>query len=160
MAKFVVGKGIDEYLEQLRKLSNNADDYIGKSVYEGAKIVADAVRREIQALPIDDDKKHKIRRQGIETVQKEGLLNGFGISKMGNDNGFRHVKIGFDGYNGKVTKKYKNGQPNVMIARSLESGTSFSNKNPFVTRAVKASKGNAEKEMKQIFEKEIEKIMK
>ena len=79
---------------------------------------------------------------------------------MQDQSGFKHVKIGFAGYNGKVTRKYPNGQPNLMIARTLEAGNSFTQKNSFVTRAINASKGRAEKEMAQIFDKEIEKLMK
>lgn len=160
MAKFVVGSGIEEYLKQLRQLSDKADDCIGKSVYEGAKVVADAVKREINSLPIDNDKKHKSKRTGVTSEQKQGLLDGFGIAKMQDEGGFKHVKLGFAGYNNKVTKKYPNGQANLMIARTLESGNSFTVKNPFVTRAINSSKGQAERQMQQIFDDEIEKIMK
>ena len=58
---------------------------------------------------------------------------------MQNDSGYRHVKIGFDGYNDVKTRKYPKGQPNAMIARVTESGSSYREKTPFIRTAVQSS---------------------
>ena len=99
----------------------------------------------------------------IDTVtlpQKAGLLDGFGISRMKDDGGFVNVKLGFDGYNSTRTEKYPRGQPNVLIARSVNSGTTFRKKTKFVDKAVNSAKKAAEAAMDAACSREIEKIMK
>lgn len=161
MARFEFG-GIDNYISQLNKLQQSTKDgVVGKTVYAGAAVVADSVRRAIQALPVGDG-----RAQGgglVDTVtlpQKAGLLDGFGISRMKNDDGFVNVKLGFDGYNATRTEKYPKGQPNVLIARSVNSGTTFRKKTKFVDKAVNSAKRAAETAMDAACSREIEKIMK
>lgn len=161
MARFEFS-GIDNYISQLNKLQQSTKDgVVGKTVYAGAEVVADSVRRAIQALPVGDGR----ARNGdlVDTVtlpQKAGLLDGFGISPMRDDNGFINVKLGFDGYNATRTKKYPRGQPNVLIARSVNSGTTFRKKTKFVDKAVNSAKKAAETAMDAACSREIEKIMK
>ena len=47
----VTFKGIDAYIGQLKKLQNKSDEVIGRAVYDGAAVVADAIRKEIDAIP-------------------------------------------------------------------------------------------------------------
>ena len=161
MAKFQFN-GIDAYIKQLNELqAATKAGVVGKTVYAGAAVVADSVRRAIQALPVGDG-----RAQGgglVDTVtlpQKAGLLDGFGISRMKDDDGFVNVKLGFDGYNSTRTEKYPRGQPNVLIARSVNSGTTFRKKTKFVDKAVNSAKKAAEAAMDATCNREIEKIMK
>lgn len=150
---------MDKYLQQLEKLTD-AREYIGEAVYAGAGIVADNVRSQIQGLPVAQ----KFARNGesistITSVQKRGLLDGFGISPMRDDGGYYHVKLGFAGYNGQKTHNYPHGVPNSVIARSIVSGTSFRQKNDFVGRAVRNTKNKAQNEMEKKIEEAIKKIM-
>jgi hypothetical protein len=69
------------------------------------------------------------------------------------------VKLGFAGYNSTITDKYPNGQPNSMIARSLQSGTSFRARIPFVDNAVSAKKSACEQKMIETFDKVLAKEM-
>lgn len=149
MAKFQVGDGIDKYMEQLRNLEYTGRETIGAAIYKGADMVADAVKANIEALP----------ESACSDVEKEGLLRGFGIARMQDENGYFNVKIGFDGYNDDKTKKYPNGKANSMIARSIEGGTSWKPKHPFVAPAIKATRDAAEKAMAEEVEKQIEQIM-
>lgn len=161
MARFEFS-GIDNYISQLNKLQQSSKDgVVGKTVYAGAEVVADSVRRAIQALPVGDGR----ARDGglVDTVtlpQKAGLLDGFGISRMKDDDGFVNVKLGFDGYNSTRTEKYPRGQPNALIARSVNSGTTFRRKTKFVDKAVNSAKKAAETAMDAACSREIEKIMK
>nr|DAH74332.1 MAG TPA: hypothetical protein [Caudoviricetes sp.] len=158
MATFQFG-GIDNYIKQLNKLQQSTKDgVIGKAVYAGADVVANSVRSAIQSLPEGREGDSSL---GIVTpAQKRGLLDGFGISRMRDDDGFVNVKLGFDGYNSVETKKYPNGQPNALIARAVNSGTSFRKKTRFLDKAVNASKKAAEAAMDAACSREIEKIMK
>lgn len=161
MARFEFS-GIDNYISQLNKLRQSTKDgVVGKTVYAGAEVVADSVRRAIQSLPVGDGR----ARDGglVDTVtlpQKAGLLDGFGISRMKDDDGFVNVKLGFAGYNATRTKRYPRGQPNALIARSVNSGTTFRKKTKFVDKAVSSARKSAEAAMDAACSREIEKIMK
>lgn len=149
MAKFQVGSGIDEYISQLRNLEFNTEDLIGRAIYKGADIVADAIKANIESMP----------SSACTDVEKAGLLNGFGIARMQDENGYFNVKAGFDGYNDDVTKKWPHGKPNSMIARSIEGGTSWKAKHPFIAPAVRSSRDAAEKAMAEEIEKGINETM-
>lgn len=157
--RLTIGKGMDTYLKRLGNLSVSAPEVVGEAIYYGADIVADAIKKNIDALPVDDRQYVDGPRNGLRTVQKKGLYSSFGIAKLRNDNGYVNVKAGFDGYNKLVTTKYPMGQPNAMIARTIESGNSFTKKHPFVAPAVKATKDTAEKKMAEIVDLRTQKIM-
>ena len=157
MARFEFG-GIDNYIKQLNKLqAATKDDVIGKTVYAGAAVMADAVRATIQALP--EGKESEAVFGVITPAQKRGLLEGFGISRIEDDNGFVNVKLGFDGYNSVKTRKYPNGQPNALIARAVNSGTSFRKKTKFMDKTVNSKKKATEAKMAEVCDREIKKAM-
>lgn len=148
MAKWIVGKGLDSYISYLQKIDAVTDEAIGEAVYEMAKVVADSVRSGIQALPTVSNQAniatYKKGYSRLSDEEKQGLLDGFGVSPMQDDGGYINVKLGFDGYNSVKTKKYPKGQPNALIARVTESGSSYREKTPFIRPAVNASKKQAE----------------
>ena len=163
MARFNIGRGIDDYIAQLGNLADGSGDAVGHAVYQGAKVVADAIKSEIGGIPVNDHPPILKGGQKIGTIttkQKQGLIDGFGISKMKDESGYKNVKIGFSGYNGEKTDKYPNGQPNPMIARAVNSGTSFRTKNAFVDRATRKNRAQAEEAMKKTIDEEITKKMK
>lgn len=160
MAKWTVGKGLDDYIALLGNLEFKAPDVCGMAIYQGAKIVADQIRSNIEALPVSESKSTKGGRRNPTQAEKDGLLEGLGVAKKQTDGSFINVKIGMDGYNNDRTKKYPNGKPNAMIARSIESGTTFMNRIPFISRAVSSTKAAAEAAMKDEVDKQIAKIMK
>ena len=159
MEKWKNSPDLDKYLATLEKLTD-AREYIGEAIYAGADIVADEVRSQIQALPVAQ----KFAKEGeklntITSVQKKGLLDGFGIARMKKDGDYYNVKLGFAGYNGQKSHQYKNGQPNSVIARSVCSGTSFRQKNDFVGRAVRGTKSSAERKMEEKLDEAIKKLL-
>lgn len=148
MAKFVVGKGLDNYIAYLQKINLLSSDMVGEAVYDMAKVVADKVRANIEALPaVSNAANIAAYKQGISRLsepEKQGLLDGFGVSSIQNNDGYVNVKLGFDGYNSVKTKKYPNGQPNALIARVTNSGSSYRQKTRFVDKAVSAARKQAE----------------
>ena len=159
MAKMKI-KGLREYENRLLKLENLTREILGEAIYEGAGLVADAVKSSIESIPIDERYvTGGATLYGITPEQKAGLRDGFGIARMRDDNGFLNVKLGFDGYNSQVTKKYPGGQPNSLIARSVNAGTSFRQRIPFIDNAVNQTKGAAEQKMTETAEKAIGKAM-
>lgn len=159
MAKLKL-RGLEEYEKKLLELKNLSREMIGEAIYEGAAVVADEVRKNIQALPIDDRfVRNGEMLYGVTEEQKAGLLDGFGISRLQDDGGYLNVKLGFSGYNSVRTKNYPNGQPNSVIARSVNSGTSFRQRNPFVDSAVSNARSQAEEKMKQKFDEALSDVM-
>lgn len=154
-------QGLKEYEEMLSKLDKDTVPMIGRALYEGGKVVADEFRREVEALPVVAPNVRGTSERkltGITSEQKRGLLQGLGIAKMRSRYGVHDIKIGFDGYNSVHTKKYPGGQPNAMIARSVNAGSSFRAATHFADRAARNSKARAEKAMQQQFDKDLKKI--
>ena len=149
MAKIHVGTGIDNYIKDLQNLEHKAPEAIGAAIYKGAGIITDEIRKNINALP----------KSVAPDLAKKGLLDGLGISRQGNDSGFINVKAGFAGYNEHYTKKYPAGHPNAMIARSIEGGTSWMPKHPFVAPAIRSKKEEAEKTMADVIDKYLKENM-
>ena len=159
MAKMKI-KGLREYENRLLKLENLTREILGEAIYEGAGLVADAVKSSIESIPIDERYvTGGATLYGITPEQKAGLRDGFGIARMRDDNGFLNVKLGFEGYNSQVTTKYPGGQPNSVIARSVNAGTSFRQRIPVIDNAVNQTKGAAEQKMTETAEKAIGKVM-
>lgn len=157
-------KGLEEYEVRLAKIGSLkfSQESASAVIYEGASIIADAIRAEIAKLEVIDythrgTEENKIN--GVTAAQKEGLLDGLGITPLEEKNGFYNRKIGFDGYNRQKTKKYPQGQPNSMIARSVNSGTSFREKNPFVDETARKKKPEVEKAMAEAFDRILKKKM-
>jgi len=160
VARFKVSPNLEKYNQKIYALGAEAQAYIEQAVKEGANPVADAVRAGIDGIPIDDEYHKKGEtRSGLRKIQRVGLSYSLGVAPIRNDSGFINVKVGFDGYNRMSTKQFPNGQPNAMIARSIESGTSIMQAHPFVGPAVSKSRKQAEKIMEQSIDKSINSIM-
>ena len=145
MARITVDGGA-EFLAALSRLEAGREEAQKQAIYAGAKIVADAIRSNIEALPHVSDHQGLIayrarQKTALTYTAKKGLLDGLGITKIDQDDaGNWNAKIGFDGYNDMKTKHWPEGQPNQMIARSVESGSSVVDKHPFVAPAVRSTK--------------------
>lgn len=155
MAKaFINTKGLEDLVMTLQRVSDRSEEIIDKAIEEGAGIVADAVRAEINALPVGKEYGHPSeKRNTVYPEEKASLSSSFGISKPMTLDGSRNVKVGFGGYN-------KDGKANILIARSLNSGTSFSKKFGFFNRGVRKSKAAATQKVEETLREEIRKITK
>lgn len=160
MATFKVSDGIDNYIRQLQNCADKTENIIKRSAWEGARVVMDAVKAEAQTIPTHGSTKGSTDIvNGLTPTQKAGVIASLGIAHFRQDGNFLNVKIGSDGYNTVYTKKYPKGQPNAMLIRSLESGTSFRNPYPFVSRAVSKTRGKSIEAMRKQCDEEIKKIM-
>ena len=162
MAKFVAMKGLKEYELKLSKLGADANKVAKMAVYDGAAIMADEIRKGIEGLPIVSGygtEKNPLPG-GVTKSQKQGLLDGMGIAQIETTDGYVNTKIGFDGYNSTKTEKYPQGQPNQLVARGVESGTSWKQAHPFIKSAISRARKRVEKKMAETLEEEIERRMK
>ena len=163
MAKFSV-MGLEEYALKLSRLGTAAPSVAKMALYEGAAVVIEAIKENIRALPVVENRRFRgsDKYLGITATNKNDLLNSVGVSPMDrNNDGDWNVKVGFDGYGSPktITKKHKKGLPNVLLARSIESGTSIRRKIPFVRPAINASKAKVNAVMGAVIEREQRKIM-
>jgi len=162
MAKFQF-EGVDDLIAEYSKLYDNTEEMIGKAIYQGAGVVFKSIQQAVDGINTDDSHEFGTSdnpKSGPTSIQKQGLIHSLGIAKMRNDGGFRNVKIGFDGYNYVKTKTWPKGQPNAMVARSIESGTSWMSKQPFMRKAENSSKRRCEQVMADTIDKELTKIVK
>lgn len=161
MATVQFKKG-DEYLARISKLDESIKDaVIGPAIYGAADIVTREIRSELDRLPTDERYGTvSDPTNGPKVGQVKALKATLGIARMQSDAGYYNVKIGWDGYNQIKTKAWPNGEPNQMVARSIERGTSFMRANPFVKKAVAKVRKKAIESMKTTVDQKIEAIMK
>lgn len=160
MARFKVSPKLEEYNRKIYELGADAVEYLEKAVKAGADPVADAIRSNLNNIPVDDGyKKPGEIRNGLKKIQKAGLQHSLGIAPIRNDRGFINVKVGFDGYNRLQSSRWESGQPNTLVARSIEGGTSYMAAHPFIAPAVQSTRKTAKNKMKEVVETEIKKRM-
>lgn len=137
MAKFQTVEFDTEGL--LEKLERSTDAIMSMTLYEGARVMADAIKE--------------------ATPKKSGdLKDSLGIAKFDHKDGSVSTAISFEGYDRK-------GVANVLKARILERGRVNSNgvtvgKHPFIKNAVRKARGKSLEAMKRKFEELIQKIQK
>lgn len=157
MAKFIF-EGINDLVATYQRLGIDTDQMVRRAVYNGAKVVADGTKAALQALPTDDSFDRGEPRTSITSKQKAGLIDGFGISKMKEENGYINVKLGVHGRNKERTKTFPGGEPNVAVARQLETGTSYMQKNPVFSRTAKNLKNACEQAMQDSLDRDLKAI--
>lgn len=160
MAKIEM-KGLNAYTAVLSNLERSVKtEVIGKAIYDAAGMVTDEIQKGISSIPTDNTygwKNHLAN--GITSKQKAGLHNGLGISHMRDDFGYLNVRVGFDGYNDVKTTAFPNGQPNLLIARAVERGTSYVKATPFMKRSIERVRKKAMESMRITVDTNIAKIM-
>lgn len=125
--------GIDEYADKLAELADRAPGVCKYALYEGAAVVADAIKARI---PMDTG----------------DLSDSMALTTMRNEDGMIYTKVVFEGYDSK-------GTPNALKANVLEKGNSHVSARPFVRPAVNASRGAAVAAIGAAFDRKINEIM-
>ena len=140
---YKVGKGIDKYIQNMTNLALESEEITKRGVYDGMKVVADAIVAGIGGIKPG---------HGITEADIEGLRTGFGIARIENRGGTINTKSGFAGKNSK-------GKRNSVVAREIESGTSYRTKQSFVGTAGRQAKAAAEQAIAKTIDDEINKRM-
>lgn len=157
-------KDLDAFERNLRKLGNEGKGICKMALYDGAAVAANALRNSVNGLSrVPDVEGINAARKGVPTIltvsQKNGLRNGLGISPMKMKGRIISVKVGFDGYNSVKTKRWPNGQPNVMIAASCEHGSSAMLEQPFIAPTFRANSAQMQRAMVKTATDQISKIL-
>ena len=155
MATRLTVKGLEEFISKLEELGSKGNEMARHSLYEGAGVMADRIKSSINGIPTrpeESNPKSTGMQSGITPTQKQGLVDGFGISRMRNVGGGVNVKIGFGGVNG-------DGRSNASVADAAESGRSWIQPTHFFSQAVNGSTGAAQSAMEQEFDRQVRQIM-
>lgn len=152
-------EGMEQFLELLIATEKQTDRIVGRSIHPGAKIVADTCKNYMEMFIITENGRHQHGQHYPTEKQLNGLIKSMGIAKIKRKyGGIFDVKLGFDGYNDVKTKKYPKGQPNAMIARSINSGSTYMKRQPFMDMTIRVSKDKAEAKIVEQFDTELEKF--
>lgn len=137
--------GLDEVISRIKAMGEDVEAVQKQAVYAGMAVIRDEVIKQINALPVQKGyiPKGDLPRDVITPREKEQLLKHIGIASMDTKNGTVSTAISFDGYTDIVTKKYPKGLPAVLVARSINSGSSARQKHPFMRQAQAAAKSKA-----------------
>ena len=162
MARRNTVTGGEEFSSKLAGLTGDTAIRVMKAAcYAGADTLADALKNEVQNLPVQHGyMRGKQKRNVIGGHDKKMLQERIGVSRIDATGDKASVAVGFNGYNDRPTKKYPRGVPIQLIARSIESGSSVREKNPFVRRAYNRVKSEAQQTAINAGQKAIDDLIK
>ena len=152
-------EGMEELDRMLRALGEKAEGIASGALYEGAGIMADEINKgakTIKTAPFKYAAGGQMRLPSPE--EKAAVLSGdgAGIARFKNTGRSITTSIGFgrSGY-ANVNGKRK---PIPLIVNSINSGTSFMKKQPFVRKAVRNARKQASEAITQTIIEGIETI--
>lgn len=136
-------EGMNELLRGMEKLPEKATKVAAEALYEGAGIVADAVSGAVQGIATEPFHYATGGRTRKPSPEEKALVAGakHGVAKFRKNGISVQTSVGYQnaGY-GTINGKTK---PIPQVANAINSGTSFMQRQPFMTRAFSQSKGAA-----------------
>ena len=159
MAMTMKTEGLDALGQQLAKLGEQARDIASGALYDGAGVMADAVNAGIGKIRTAPFKYATGNEKRLPSPQeKAALKRKAGIAKFRKDTDGVDTLVGLakSGYTQVAGKR----KPVAVIARSINSGTSFMQKQPVIRQAVTGAKASAEAAIISKAETMIEEITK
>lgn len=160
-------KELDALMSSLVKMANKTEEVSKKTVFSGAKVMADGMKTKLNCIPtVPDDSwgTPNKRLHGLRTSEKAELIRGFGISRVKKEGDEYFVKLGF--FKGlasgdyKKSPSFKSGVPLVMLASQIDKGTSWMTRYPFVRPTFNAYKQATINAMRERFNSEVSNIFK
>lgn len=149
-------KGLKEYVAKLENLSNsfNAEVCVENAVTKGAEVVSEMTLDALRSMETDDTwAKDGSKRKSIRTYERDDLIKVWGVTPLQVKNNVVDRKTGVDyGYNRANT-------PNILVARAMEKGTSFMEKNPVISRTSRKARKPCLEAMQESLNNDINRIM-
>ena len=156
MAGSMRTEGTAELAAMLAKLGESANDIAKGALYEGAKVVADAYTAAVGRIAVSARRWHKEPGGRLPTKEERDAIK-IGVADFRGDGGAEvdtivGVPEGYTTVNGrkKATK---------LIARSINSGTSFMQKQPVFRKASSSSRNAAQEAMVRKADEMIEELV-
>lgn len=136
----------DAFSMMLERAEANTEQVARAALIAGAEVIADRMKQNLKGILSDAATGQLVAAFGITPVKQDRELNW-------------NVHLGFDGYQQPPQRRWPQGVPFQLIARSFESGAGdWRPKKPFAKPAVQATKEQALQAMKRAAERELEKI--
>ena len=156
----VTTAGMDSLTQMLDKLGNAAQGVASAGLYEGAGVMADAVSRSVRGIDTEPFHYAAGGRTRKPSPEEKALIESapHGVTKFRKTGTDVSTSVGFSksGY-GKLAGRTK---PIPLIANSINSGTSFMEKQPFFRKAVSQNRKAALAAIEDGINKRIEEITK
>lgn len=135
--------GLDNMIQKFGKIPETAGKIAAEALYEGAGVMADAVSRAVNGIATEPFKYAAGGRKRKPSPEEKEILKKAkkGVAKFRKNGVSVQTSVGMQnaGYaelNGKT-------KPIPLIANSINSGTSFMQKQPFMRKAFSQTKGAA-----------------
>ena len=140
--------GLDDLGRMLAELGQKAEEVASRALYDGAGVMADAFSA--AAKRIKAEKQRKRNPKGEHTParwptpdEKAAVVKAVGIAKFNKNGGEVDTIVGVGGSAGYAMVDGKR-KPVLLIARSINSGTSFMRKQHVFRKAMNSAKAEAE----------------
>lgn len=154
--------GMAEISETLSKMDEKAPGVASKALYEGAGIMADEIKKSAATIRTASFKWASSRKGQTRLPspeEKEIVMQAdAGIAKFNKNGTEVDTSVGFR--NAGYTQLKGKTVPIPKIVNSINSGTSFMNKQPFVRKAASSGGKKAIAAMKEVIETEFEAMTK
>lgn len=132
--------GTAELVEMLRKLGDDAPDIAAQALYEGAKVVADAYAAGAKSI-LARERRHSEPGGRYPTPEEKAAVRHIGVAGFRKDGDSVSTVVGVaEGYAAVKGKK----KAIRLLARSINSGTSFMKKQPVFRKASSRSRSAAQ----------------
>jgi len=149
-------EGLEELSAILGRLDSEAELVASGALYEGAGVIADAMSNAVDSIKTAPFK-YKRESRMPSPEEKEALRGKIGIAKFRKNGSEVDTIVGFTRGNGYVMLG-KRKTAVRLIARSINSGTSFMGKQPVFRRAASKNKSAAEAAIVAKAEKMLQEI--
>ena len=141
-------QGLEDFSSRIAALGSKGVPMIKMAIYDGAAIMIEQVKREIQGIPEEEGYMPPGRKRHVIAARdKKALLDHAGISHMQDREGKVSLSISFDGYTDYTTRSFPQGVPIPLLARSIVKGTSVRSQYDFMQRAKRAAQQAAQNQM-------------
>lgn len=144
MAMKIKTDGLDNLGRMLAQLENRAQEVASAGLYEGAGIVANAMNNGINSIQTESFDYAPPGKQRLPSPQeKAALQRKVGIAKFRKEGSEVDTLVGLSFGKSGYTQIAGKQKPVAVIARSINSGTSFMKKQPVFRRAKSQSQNAA-----------------
>lgn len=156
----VVRTGFDDLIKEFNQIADHSGAMASQAVYAGAGLLADKLRASVESLVTEDVRKH--RGKALLPYEKDALERGLTVERFIHDKGrdYTQTAITFHGKTDHRTASYPDGVPTILLARSINAGTTFRSANRYFINTVNRNRKNVETAMVEAAEKELKKYVK
>lgn len=152
--------GLDEFSDKLTQAGEHATGIAKAALYEGAGVIADAIRGsldEIQTGPFHWAKDGETRLPSPE--EKAAVMSAkYGVAKHQGSGAEINTVVGIGGSGYKMVAGKR--VPVAVILRSIQSGTTYMRPQPVVRKAINRAKSAAAGKIAAEAEARLQKILK